>query len=316
MAVGAGAAAPDTADAQQPPRRPGPRGFLRTITGTSVLPYWLVLPTLAYLALFFAYPMYRAFELAFREGDTGVWTLRFVRTMLTDAAFGEALWFTLLLLAVILPLQFVIALSMALIVNADLRGRGLLLYIYAIPIAVSELAAGIVWLAIWTERGYLNTVLEHAGILEAPIIWLHYAEPAQVLIAIVAAEVWRATSLIMIILVAGLQGIPDDYIEAAEVYGAGLLQRVRRVILPMLKPSIQVALILRTVLAFQVFATVIVLAGRQPTVLTAEAYRWHTQFLNANVAAAYAALILVLSLLSAGVILWMVRTPPEQRLTL
>jgi multiple sugar transport system permease protein len=283
------------------------------VGGKAVLPYWLLLPSLLYLALFFAYPMYRAFELAFRR--EGEWTLHFIRLMVRDAAFTEAVWFTLILLGVILPLQFIIALIMALVVNTNIRGRGIFLYIYAIPLAVSELAAGIVWLAIWTQQGYLNTVLEGAGIIEQPIIWLHYAEPVQITIAIVAAEVWRATSLIMIILVAGLQGIPKDYLEAAETYGANLWQRVRNVILPMLKPSIQVALILRTVLAFQVFATVIVLAGTRPTVLTAEAYRWHTQFLNANVAAAYAALILVLCLISTGIILWTLRTPREQRLT-
>jgi multiple sugar transport system permease protein len=315
MAVDGATAAPAPPEAE-PPRAPGPGGFVRAVRGTSALPYWLILPTIVYLAIFFAYPMYRAFVLAFRDTRTGEWTLRFVQSMVTDAMFGEAVWFTLLLLLVILPTQFILALLMALVVNAHIRGRSFLLYIYAIPLAVSELAAGIVWLAIWTERGYLNTILEALGVIDRAVIWLHFAEPSQLLLAVVAAEVWRATSLIMIILVAGLQAIPNDYLEAAEVYGANTYQRVRRVILPMLKPSIQVALILRTILAFQVFATVVVLAGRGATVLTAEAWRWHTQFLNANIAAAYAALILVLCLVSTAIILWALRTPPEQRLTL
>ena len=75
------------------------------------------------------------------------------------------------------------------------------------------------------------------------------------------AEIWRSTALIMIILVAGLQGIPREYNEAAEVFGASFWQRVRHVTLPMLKPSIQVALLLRMILAFEVFATVIAIAG-------------------------------------------------------
>ena len=100
----------------------------------------------------------------------------------------------------------------------------------------------------------------------------------------------------------------------SDVFGANLFQRVWRVILPLLKPSLQVALILRTILAFQVFATVIVLGARGVTVLTRESYRWYDQFLNPHIAAAYASLILLLSLISTGIILWLLRTPREQRM--
>lgn len=132
------------------------------------------------------------------------------------------------------------------------------------------------------------------------------------LLTVVVAEVWRSTALIMIILVAGLQGIPRDYTEAAEVFGAIFFQRVRHVILPMLKPSIQVALLLRIILAFEVFSTVIAITGRGSTVLAAEAWRWQTSYMDENVAAAYASLILVLSLASAALVLLLLRTPKEQ----
>ena len=101
-----------------------------------------------------------------------------------------------------------------------------------------------------------------AGILERPFIFLDYQHPTLLIMTIVVAEAWRANSILMIILVAGLQGIPRDYLEAADVFGATAWQRVRHVILPLLKPSIRVALILRTILAFQAFATVIALAGK------------------------------------------------------
>jgi multiple sugar transport system permease protein len=203
---------------------------------------------------------------------------------------------------------------MALLVNAKLRLRGLFLYIFMLPLAISDLAAGIVWGAIFTETGYLNTILQRLGILEFPYIWLNPLEKHQLLLAIVLAEIWRSTVLIMIILVAGLQGIPRDYGEAAEVFGAGFFQRVWRVTLPMLKPALQVALLLRVILAFEVFATVIAIAGASTTVLAAEAWRWQEQTQNANVAAAYAALILVLSVVSAGLVLRLLRTPREQLL--
>ena len=110
---------------------------------------------------------------------------------------------------------------------------------------------------------------------------------------IIVAEAWRATSIMMIILVAGLQSIPREYLEAAEVYGATLWQRVRRVIVPMLRPSLQVALILRIILAIQVFATAIALAGTGLT-CRRQALAGH-DIDNDNVAAAWAGLILLLS---------------------
>ena len=117
----------------------------------------------------------------------------------------------------------------------------------------------------------------------------------------------------MIILVAGLQSIPDEYLEAAEVYGASLLQRVRRVILPMLRPALQVALILRIILAIQVFATVIALAGSVLTVLADQAYGYATEILDDNVAAAYATVILGLSIVSTIAVLWLLPVKDEQQ---
>ncbi len=278
------------------------------------LPYWLVLPALAYLVLFFAWPMVEAFELAFRENDQ--WTLDAFRTMVNDLRFDEALKTTLILIAVIVPLQFALALAMALIVNARLFARGLFLYIFLLPLAISDLAAGIVWSSIFTERGYLNTVLLHLGLSdpERPHIWLDPTDKTTLLGTIVVAEIWRSTALIMIILVAGLQSIPKEFNEAASVFGADFWQRLWHVTLPMLKPSIQVALLLRVILAFEVFATVIAIAGEGTTVLSAEAYRWENTIQNENVAAAYATLILVLSVVSALFVLRSLRTRKEQLL--
>ena len=275
----------------------------------NIEPYILLLPSLVYLAVFFAWPMVQAFGLAFRADD-GRWTLEFFRRMVGDAAFWPAMRTTLLLVVLIVPLQFTLALAMALLVTAGLRGSGALIYVYALPIAVSDLAAGIVWFSIFTERGYLNTVLQGLGLLDRPFIFLQYGATWS-LIAIILAEVWRATSIVFVILVAGLQGIPKEYFEAAEVFGAGWFARLRRVTLPMLRPSIQVALILRTILAFQVFAVVVALTGDGVKVLASEAYQWYNQWRNINVAACYAALILAISLLSTSIYLRALRTRTE-----
>jgi multiple sugar transport system permease protein len=274
------------------------------------LPYALILPTVAYLGLFFAWPMVQAFELAFRVG--GDWTLAPFRAMRDDTNFNEALNFTLLLVVVIVPIQFVLALAMALIANAKLRGRSLFLAVFILPLAISDLAAGLVWQAILTERGYLNTILERAGLIDQGHIWLDPTKENQLLIAVVVAELWRSTAFVMVIFLAGLQSIPQEYTEAAEVFGAGFLQRVRQVILPMLKPSIQVALLFRIIFAFEAFAVILAITGRAESTLATEAWRWQAEYFNSNVAAAYASLILVLSLVSAGIVVRLLRTPKEQ----
>jgi multiple sugar transport system permease protein len=272
-------------------------------------PYALLAPSLIYLAVFFALPMVNAFGLAF-QGDEGGYSLEPIRRMLGDERFVKALTTTLLLVVIIVPIQFVVAMGMALVVNARLRGTDLWLYVFALPLGVSELAAGIVWFSIFTEQGWLNSLLTQVGILDRPFIFLDYQRPTLLILTIVVAEAWRATSIVMIILVAGLQGIPRDYLEAADVFGATAWQRVRHVILPLLKPSMRVALILRTILAFQVFATVIALAGSATNVLAGEAYRWYQNLRDARVAAAYASLILILSVVST--ILFLLLLPTEE----
>jgi multiple sugar transport system permease protein len=275
-------------------------------------PYALLLPSLAFLALFFLFPMVGAFGLAFQDAD-GNWSLTSIERMLDDSNFINALRTTVLLVVLVLPIQLILAMAMALVVNARLKGAGLWLYIYALPLGISELAAGIVWISIFTQTGWLNSILQTVGFIDRPIIWQSSETPWLLISLVIVAEAWRATSIIMIILVAGLQSIPPEYLEAAEVYGATTWQKVRRVILPMLRPALQVALILRTILAFQVFATVIALAGTGTVVLAQEARRWATFIDNDNVAAAYAGLILVLSISSTLLFLWLLPTREEQQ---
>ena len=274
-------------------------------------PYALLLPSFAFLAVFFAAPMAQAFGLAFQDAS-GAWGLASIRRMVGDAQFREALVTTLVLIVAIIPIQFALALGMALVVNARLKGSGFWLYVYALPLGISDLAAGITWFAVFTERGWLNSFLEGLGLIDRPIFFLGYQNPFWLIAAVVLAEAWRATAIIMIILVAGLQGIPRDFLEAADVFGATSWQKVRRVILPMLRPSVQVALILRTILAFQAFAVVIALAGSTMTVLASEAYRWYGDYQDSHVAAAYAAFILLLSVLSTLLFLWLLPVRQEQ----
>jgi multiple sugar transport system permease protein len=281
------------------------------VSRLGLAPYALLLPSLVFLALFFATPMAQAFALGLQDRD-GTFSLASIERMVSDSNFRNAVTTTLALVVLVLPVQFFLAISMALVVNARLKGQSLWLYVYALPLGISELAAGIVWVSIFTQSGWLNTILHGLGIIDRQIIWQSAETPWLILLTIVIAEAWRATSIIMIILVAGLQSIPPEFLEAADVYGATTWQKVRRVILPMLRPSLQVALILRAILAFQVFATVVALGGTGVTVLSEEAVRWANDIDNDHVAAAYAGLILMMSIGATALFLWLLPTREEQ----
>ena len=264
-------------------------------------PYVLVLPTFVFLGLFFIYPMVQAIWLAVTDPQSGAFTLSHFRRMSGDLYFRQAIRYTLTITALAVPLQVMLGLAIALLVNTRFRGHSAFLYLTAVPIGISDLAAGLIWLSIFTERGYLNAVLQKLGLIEVPAIFLSVERPDWLLGAVVLTEVWRATAIVMVILLAGLQLIPKDYAETASVFGAGRWQTLRHVILPLLGPSLQTALIIRTILAFQLFATVVTLAGRQIPVLAGEAYFWYSLYRSPNVASAYAVLILLFS----GSITWL-----------
>jgi len=373
------------------------------VRANNKLPYLLVLPTILYLAVFFAYPMFSALQLAVRKeinylhlaaepalgaettgalpmqtivtiddrlrGEetlpngrtrpfywfhvTGTdangsevsgwasqvnlfvesrtestearvtsgqpetqWTLQYISMMVNDFRFQSAIRNTLLLIIIILPIQFVLAIIMALVLQAQPRWTSLFLYVFAVPLGISDLAAGLVWYSIFTQRGFLNSFLQQLGLISGPQIYISADSQTWIVVAIVLAEIWRATSIVMVIVVSGLQAIPRDYLEAGQVFGANLWQRLWHIILPLLKPSLQVALILRTILAFQVFAVVIAISGGDIfTVLANETYRWYnrgdTGFNNPNVAAAYSGLIMLISLGFSFFYLRAVRTQEE-----
>ena len=271
-----------------------------------ITPYVLLAPTVLFLAVFFAWPMLQALVLAFQDAS-GAWSLAPIQRMTGDLNFSDSMRITLVFAAVVIPLQTVLALGMALLLMSGLRGAGVFLYLWAIPLGISDLASGVVWLSVFTDRGYINSILAGLGVSDTGFAFLSYENPISLFVCAAVAELWRATSIVMVILLSGLQVIPHDYGEAAEVFGATSWQRFRHVTLPLLRPSLQVALILRTILAFQVFAVVIALAGRQLPVLAEEAYHFYYDIRSPNVAAAYALLIMLLSLVFTAVYLRLLR---------
>lgn len=275
------------------------------------LPYALIAPSVIFLVLLFVYPLVQTIWLSV-SGPDG-YGIHNYRRMIGDLNFTAALRNTFLLAAVVVPIQIAMAVVMAVMVQKIERGRDVVLWIWTIPLAISDLAAGLAWYAILQNSGYLNSLLFWFGAIPDKTNWLTYETPLTLFAAIAVAEIWRATAIVLIIIVAGLQLIPKDYAEAAEVFGATPWTRFRKITLPLLKPSLQSALILRTVLAFEVFAVVYALGGRNFPVLVGEAYGWQRDNQNYGVATAIAVLIMAISLAATVVYLKAVKVNPEHQ---
>jgi len=275
------------------------------------LPYLLIAPAVIFLATFFLLPLVQTIALSF-TGSSGFGGENYAR-MLSDLNFVITIRNTFLLVVTVVPVQVALALIMGTMLQKMGRGRGLVLWIWTIPLGVSDLAAGLVWLAVLQDSGYLNSALYALGLIDGPRSWLNAEAPVTLFVGVVAAEVWRATAIVLVILVAGLQLVPKEYGEAAEVFGASAWVKFRKITLPLLKPSLQSALILRTVLAFEVFAVVYAIGGRDMPILVGEAYTWQHDNQNYGVAAAYAVLIMAISLAATLVYLKALRVRPEQQ---
>ncbi len=272
-----------------------------------LLPYALILPVTLFLCVFFLYPFVLVAQQAFTQGAGA--TMANFREVVSYWKFPISLRNTFLLALLVVPIQLALSLLMATIVSRMKKGRDIVLYIWTIPLGISDLAAGIIWLAIFEQSGFLNSMLLGLGVVDQPANLLSYQNLTVVFIAIMLAEIWRATAIMLVIIVAGIGLIPKEYYEAAEVFGASPWQRFLKVTLPLLRPSLQTALILRVVLAFEVFAVVAALGGTLFPVLMGEIYAYQFELQNGGAAAALALIVLAISIAFTLVILRALRVP-------
>lgn len=272
------------------------------------IPYLLCLPAILYLVIFIGYPLIQAFIMAFTS-PSGGFSLANFQNVLSSKGFREAFGNTLIISAIVIPLQIILALLLSLFINSRFKGYTILLYIISIPLALSEITAGLMSYSIFSSMGFLNKLLLSIGLIDKPIYFFGYAYRSRELIVIILSELWRATPLVFVILLAGLQAIDREYTEAAEVDGATSWQRFSKIILPLLRPSLLSALLLRTTFAFQIFGNIWILVGRDITVLAGEAYYWQTEIRNSNIASAYAIIIAVITLTFAFLYLRTLRSP-------
>jgi multiple sugar transport system permease protein len=258
----------------------------------SLVPFLLILPTLVYLVVFIGYPIVGTFQLSFTSDKGWLGNFKYV---FSSKDFQNAFLNTLILGAVVIPIQFVLAILFALLVNKKWRGYRTLLYIIAAPLALSDVTAALISYSIFAPNGYLNKILLSLNWIERPLYFFGYMFKSREFLVIVLTEVWRATPLVFVILLAGLQSINAEYLEAADVFGFSSWKKFFKITLPLLKPSIVSALLIRTLFAFQIFGVVWLLAGRDIPVLAGETFYWYVLRNNRHVANTYALVIAVLT---------------------
>lgn len=218
----------------------------------------MVAPSLAVIAVVAAYPICYAIWLSLNEYSVITPGLsRFVGLdnyidALGSSDFWGAWTTTIVFTAVSVTLELAIGLAMALVMHQAFRGRALLRAVVLVPWAILTVVTAITWRTIFEpELGFANTMLETLSLPGADVVWL--GEEGYALAVMILADVWKTAPFMALLLLAGLQGIPDELHDAAKVDGASTWQRFRRITLPLLVPAITVALIFRSLDALRVF---------------------------------------------------------------
>ncbi|MEX2535057.1 MAG: sugar ABC transporter permease [Trueperaceae bacterium] len=226
-----------------------------------------ILPALIYILLTQLLPVLYALYVSFTDYSplnrgAPAWVgLENYRRMITSAEFHNALWVTLRFSGAVIVVNVVVALGLALLLEAASRALRWIQVILFLPIVTSVSAVSIVWLLIY-DRGFglLNQILNWLGLPD--VGWLNTV--AWALPSLVVMRVWRGAGWNTVIYRAALQGIPREVIEAARVDGASQIQMFRRILLPLLKPITAYIVIVGLISTLQTFAEIYIMTGGGP----------------------------------------------------
>lgn len=250
--------------------------------------FWLVLPAMAVIALVAFFPLGRAIWLS-------LWriNLRFANTPRTwkglenyqeiwgDARFHNALKVTGTVAGATVFAELVLGMAIAVVINHAFRGRGIVRASVLVPWALTTVVAAKIWQLIYqTEYGVMNRLLSDLHILQSYEPWI--AKPDIAIWAMVGADVWKTTPFVALLLLAGLQLIPNDLMEASALDGATAWQSFWKIKVPLLKPTILVALLFRLIDAARMFDLPVVLTNGGPgfATETLTLYSYRTLFQN------------------------------------
>lgn len=231
--------------------------------------WMLVIPAMILLALVFAYPIGRAFVLSLFTENLGTELepvfsgfSNYIR-MAGDGRFWRSIWNTSIFTAVSISIELALGMCVALILNQSFRGRGLVRTVAIIPWALPTAVMGLAWAWIFNQDyGVVNDLLLRMGLINEGVTWL--GEPGLAMVTLIIADVWKTTPFFSIILLAGLQSIPEDLYEAHAIDGANAWQSFWTITLPLVAPQMLIALLFRFAQAFGVFDLVQVMTGGGP----------------------------------------------------
>jgi len=264
------------------------------------LAYLLVAPTIFVLVALSIYPLVHAVTLSLQVNSGGRthWSLgNFVR-LGSDQFFLSALAHTLVFAIAALSLEFFLGLALAVLLNQKIQGRSFFRAGLLVPMMLPTVVVGVIWrLMLNPNFGAINGSLKGAGFNTAALTWT--SSPRLAMLSIIAVDVWQWTPFMFLILLAGLQAIPQEPYEAALMDGSTAWQTFRHITLPLLKPAILVALLLRTMDLLRVFDQVFILTEGGPGFATETIslyiYRTAFRFSNFGYAAAMSFVLLVIT---------------------
>jgi multiple sugar transport system permease protein len=232
--------------------------------------YAFLWPALAILVALLIYPLASVIRLSFY--DANLTRERWVgfdnyAALLQDPLFWRALLQTVLFTVGSVVLHFVIGLALALLLNAEInrRFRALSRGILIVPWLLAPTVAGMIWVLMLAPFGVVNSLLASLGLVgaEANIAWL--GSPSTSLLSVTLMNVWRAFPFFMVMLLAGLQAIPLQLYEAAQIDGATMLQQFRHITMPSLRSVTATVVLLDSIWTFRAFDPVFVMTGGGPT---------------------------------------------------
>jgi len=249
----------------------GWKGISRRKREEIILAVFMLAPAVLIIGIVTLYPLVRSFWISLhrlnlmrpQEGQPFV-GLENYRFILTDPLFHQSLRVTFFFVIGAVVIEIILAIGIALLLNREFRGRWLVRMLALLPWAVPAVVNGIMWKWILNPSyGALNGFLYSLGLIDNYIIWL--GSPTLALAMVVLADVWKETPFIMLLFLAALQTIPKELYEAARVDGANPVQSFFHVTLPLIRPTLFVAVALRTIWALKSFDLIYTLTAGGPS---------------------------------------------------
>lgn len=260
----------------------------------------LIAPALTVLLLLSIYPLIYSITISLQTETAGrlEWGFANFTRLVSDAFFLSAMAHTLIYAASALFLEFSLGLALALLLNSQIRGRTLFRAALLVPMMLPTVVVGVVWrLMLNPNFGAVNGALKQAGLNTEALTWT--ASPRLALLSVIAIDTWQWTPFVFLVLLAGLQAIPQEPYEAARIDGSTTWQTFRYVTLPLLKPAILIALLLRTMDLLRVFDQIFILTEGGPGFATETIslyiYRTAFRFFDFGYAAAMSFVLLALT---------------------